>query len=170
MQWAGNRSLLEKLGTRLLEVGESTPLISHSYLNDNDRANPDIIANVSAITKVCGYLAFVAEDDNGNVMGYWFGPDDVPIERAPIVRLDTEGQFKLLGGSTLSEAILGNQVFDDDERFTQLRRELSKSGIAVVATSWAHLTQPRPNTLPNDLHTKLYNDSRVAAGLPPVGV
>ena len=48
----GGDPLREALGFALLVPGRDYPLLTGSYLNDSDRQNPDIMANVAAINDV----------------------------------------------------------------------------------------------------------------------
>jgi hypothetical protein len=159
---------LESIHAYLVTPGEELDLLTHSYLNDEDKANPDIMANVMAIDKVFTYITFVAKTDDSDLIGYWHGPENTPIESAPIVKYDTEGQFSLLLGKQLTEALLGEHVSDDDEEFTRLRDWFSTSAINITAASWDDLDYPDVKTKPNELHRSLYNQNRLAAGLQPV--
>jgi hypothetical protein len=139
-----------------------------SYLNDDDRADPDIMSNISATDEVFKYITFVAQNDNGDLIGYWHGPEGISITLAPIVKYDTEGQFELLQGKSLTEAMLGDYVFDNDDEFTELRDWFSRCGIEIAASCWDNLDTPDPATKPDELHDTLYNKYRVAAGLEPI--
>ncbi|MEJ7601788.1 MAG: hypothetical protein WKG01_28075, partial [Kofleriaceae bacterium] len=66
-----------------------------SYLSEADRANPDIAANVDAMTKTNRLISWFGRDMEGFV-GIWRGPLGLAVERAPIVRLDTEGQYAIV--------------------------------------------------------------------------
>jgi hypothetical protein len=122
------------------------------------------MANVAAMNSTCGYAAFVARDDDGKLFGYWFGPENVDIGDAPILALDSEGQFALLEGATLSEALLGNHVFEDTARFAQLKADFAKAGIAIGAGSWDDLPFPNPPTDPASFHEERYEENRGKAG------
>jgi len=161
----GSTDPLDAMGVHLFEAGESNDLLDHSYLNDQDRADPDIMANVAALTSTCEHAVFVARDDDGNVIGYWFGPEKVSIEDAPLVKLDTEGQFTLLEGTTLSEALLGNHVFEDVENFGRFKESFAKAGIPIDADSWDELVYPDPPTDPATFHEERYEENRGSAGL-----
>jgi hypothetical protein len=159
---------LESIHAYLIAPEEELDLLTHSYLNDADKANPDIMANVKAIDKVFEHITFVAKTDDSDLIGYWHGPESTPIQLAPIVKYDTEGQFSLLLGKQLTEALLGEHVFDDDEEFTRLRDWFSTFGIDISASCWDDLDYPDVKTKPDELHHNLYNQHRVAVGLPPV--
>ena len=165
----GADPLREALGFSLLSPGRDYPLLSGSYLNERDRQNPDIMANVAAIDEVMAMITFVAESEDGDMIGYWHGPERTPIDAAPIVKLDTEGQFDLMQGRNVSEAMLGNYTFGDDERFADGRAWLAECGIDMEAADWHRLSTPTAASMPNKLHRTLYNERRVAAGLKPVG-
>jgi hypothetical protein len=165
---ADDDSLREALNHSLLIPRRDYPLLTGSYLNDVDRQNPDIMANVAAINDVISLITFVAESDDGDMIGYWHGPERTPIGSAPIVKLDTEGQFDLMPGQTLAEAMLGHYTYGDDERFVAGRDWLASHGIVVNATNWHELSTPVAATRPNQLHKALYNEKRIAAGLKPV--
>jgi hypothetical protein len=165
----GDDPLREALGFSLLSPNRDYPLLSGSYLNEKDRQNADIMANVAAIDEVLAMITFVAESEDGDMIGYWHGPERTPIAAAPIVKYDTEGQFDLMQGRTLSEAMLGNYTFDDDERFADGRAWLADCGIETEASDWHDLSTPAAATMPNKLHRTLYNERRVAAGLKPIG-
>jgi hypothetical protein len=165
----GADRLREALGFSLLGPGRDYPLLSGSYLNERDRQNPDIMANVAAINEVLAMITFVAESEDGDMIGYWHGPERTPIDAAPIVKYDTEGQFDLMQGRNVSEAMLGNYTFGDDERFADGKAWLADCGIEMEAADWHALSTPTAATMPNKLHRTLYNERRSAAGLKPVG-
>ena len=161
--------LREALGFSLLSPGRDYQLLSGSYLNQRDRQNPDIMMNVAAINKVLAMITIVAESKDGDIFGYWHGPERTPIGAAPIVKLDTEGQFDLMQGGTLTEAMLGNGTFSDDERFSAGRAWLAACGIEMEAANWRGLSTPTVPTRPDKLHRSLYDGKRIVAGLKPIG-
>jgi hypothetical protein len=158
---------LATMWTHLFDSGETNTLLDHSYLDEKDRADPDIMANVAAMTSTCAFAAFVARDDDGNLFGYWFGPENTPIESAAILRLDTEGAFEIIAGSSLSEALVGDRVFDDDAEFAKLKGQFGRVGISFSANCWEDLVLPETASDPGIHHEKLYNENRAKAGLPP---
>ena len=170
LQWqqgGANADPLGAMGVTLLEVGETHDLLDHSYLNDKDRANPDIMANVAAMQSTCEHAVFVARNEDAAIIGYWLGPENVGIDAAPILKLDSEGQFALLEGATLSEALLGNHVFEDAERFAELKAEFAKVGIAISGNGWDDLPYPKSPSDPGEFHEQRYAENRDKAGLPP---
>jgi hypothetical protein len=131
------------------------PWLDTSYLSAEERANPDIAANVQAIAEVCGLIAFIGADEEGNYFGYWRGPKNRPIAKSPLVRLDNEGQFELLAGCTFAEAILVSQTYDA-EQFTELRDWFRSLGISIEWESQEAATYPKEKDRPDDLHKDLY--------------
>lgn len=171
LQWqrpSPEQDPLAFIDARLLEADEGHDLLDHSYLRPDDLQNPDIVANVSAIKAVCQHAAFVAIDTGGNLFGYWFGPEQLPIHAAPIIRLDTEGCFHLAKGKTLAEALLGYSLYSDDEDFVKLREWFAKFDVLIEPTSWNGMGTLTASTQPADMHSQLYNEGRRARGLPPV--
>jgi hypothetical protein len=154
--------LREALGFALLVPGRDYPLLTGSYLNDRDRQNPDIMVNVAVINDVLALITIVAESEDGDMIGYWHGPERVPIGKAPIVKFDTEGMFGLMQGRTLSEAMLGNATFDDAERFADARAWLASCSIEINAKNWRELSTPEASTRPDKLHHALYEQKRIA--------
>jgi hypothetical protein len=156
------------IDARLLEADESHDLLDHSYLTPKDLQNPDIAANVDAIKSVCQYAAFVAVDTAGDLFGYWFGPEQLPIEAAPIVRFDTEGSFSLVTGRALAESLLGYSPYDEDEDYTELRAWFTKLGVNIEPARWKDAGSHTAPTDPDEMHSRLYNEGRRARGLPPI--
>jgi hypothetical protein len=130
------------------------PWLDTSYLNERERADPDIAANVRAIADVCGMIAFVAADDDDQYLGYWRGPDNRPVADAPLVLFDNEGRFNLCGGSNFAEAVLNRMR--DEERFAELREWLVSRGIPVRVKTMKDVTYPKVDTRPDRLHDQLY--------------
>jgi hypothetical protein len=156
--------LREALGFALLVPGRDYPLLTGSYLSDRDRQDPAIMANVAAINDVVGLMTIVAESEDGDMVGYWHGPERMPIGKAPIVKLDTEGMFCLMQGRNLSEAMLGNYTFDDAGRFADGRAWLASCGIEIDARNWRELSTPEASTRPDELHDMLCEQKRLAPG------
>jgi hypothetical protein len=161
---ADSDPLCEALGFAFLVPGRDYPLLTGSYLNDSDRQNPGIMANVAAINDVLALITIVAESEDADMIGYWHGPERTSIGNAPIVKFDTEGMFGLMQGRTLSEAMLGNSTFDDVERFTAGRAWLAGCGIEIDANNWRELSTPEASTHPDKLHKALYEQKRIATG------
>ncbi len=138
-----------------------------SYLNDNDRANPDIMANVEAMAATNDLVAWFGRDDQGFV-GLWRGPSDRPIETAPVVRLDTEGQYSLLA-ATVPDYLA---IAMPEEEFGTTRQSLIDVGFAVasspIAVRRALAQVVEFNDSPNVYRHALYNQGRARRGLTPI--
>jgi hypothetical protein len=82
-QWAGRQEFYEISELVFLEPGAASPLLDHGYLNEQDRADPDIMANVAAHKQMAKYFkaVAVAGDGLGDCYGYWMHPDEVRTGR-----------------------------------------------------------------------------------------
>jgi len=158
---------LEAFNFQLLSDGRQSSVFDKSYLSETDRANPDIMANVAAIDDVLAHMLVVGELGDYGAYGYWLGPENRPIESAPIVRLDTEGQFELRPGRTLTEALLLDCGSYDEEEFVDLRDWFNVFVLIIPGTSRSDFLSPNIKPTPDDLHMVRYNAHRVVAGLPP---
>ena len=161
MQWTRVKSEedyadpLEALRGRFFDIGDSHPLLDNSYLNENDRANPDIMANVRAIGDIVGMSSFIGEDDDGGVFGYWHGPEQIDAGKAALIRLDTEGQFSLYQGHTLADALVSSWIFDEDD-FKQIKTWLANFDITISADNLDDFPEPQSPSQPDDMHHDLY--------------
>ncbi len=170
-----DRDPLAIVGFRILQPGQSHPLLDNSYLNDKDRANPDIMANVAAMDGTSGLCCFVLETRNG-LMGYWRGPEKAPLHEAPIVFLDDEGQYLLASGRSIAEALCFSAVSHDTTKFFDAARAaFAELGVSAPVVTYADLEFPelavqlRQPTIehPNNFRHRMYNEHRVMAGPSP---
>ena len=90
----------------------------------------------SAYRKIFEHIAFVGKREEGELVGYWLGPENRTAEDSPIVELDTEGQFHLRGRN-LAEYLVACACSQHD--FAQLRHVLDDLGLAVVAETQSNL-------------------------------
>jgi hypothetical protein len=164
-QWAGNNGPLEDLEIEFLAPGHTLELVDHSYLREKDRANPDIMANVAAMDEISRHIGYVAEGLNGAALGYWLHPDEPADRPAPVVRLDTEGQFDILDGTTFAEAVIGCWVHDDDEWFGRLADGFEELGVAMPVRRSADLAPAVVVVDPAKLHHRLFYAERARRGL-----
>lgn len=147
---------LSDLGYRLLAADDAPTLLDHGYLSPAERADPSIAANLVAIDEVCAQISFFAEDDQGNLFGYWHGPERTALAAAPLVKFDNEGQFSLLQGRGLIEALIGDRVFDDDEAFAGHAQCFQGLGFTVAARTWHELADPHAASDPAQCHEAGY--------------
>jgi antitoxin component of MazEF toxin-antitoxin module len=156
-QWEGVGHPFERFGITVLEPGERYLLTDHSYLTEQDRQDPDIMANCAAFERMTEFLKVVAVHEDGLCFGYWTHPrqrQDVP---PPVVMVDTEGSFLVQAGRTLSEACLGEIAYEDDDLFAEVAEELARLGIPVSARSWADLAEVVADPAPEDVMEELYH-------------
>ncbi len=146
-------------GLRLLADDEQPQALDTSYLSAEDLANPDIAANTRAIEETAALITWVAEDrDEGTAIGYWRGPDDVPVAAAAIVSLDSEGQFQLLRGTTLSEALSDEYGQWADEDYAQMIAHCRSLGVAISVDDPDDLPEPTVSPTPDEHHTARYRE------------
>lgn len=136
-----------------------------SYLNEKDRANPDIMANVDAMAATNALIAWFGRDMEGFV-GLWRGPQGTALTDAPIVRLDTEGQYDIVARN-IGEYLL---ITVDEDSFDEHHAAVLAAGFAPAASReeiWEALDDVQ-DPLPNDFRHELYNEGRIKRGLEPV--
>lgn len=142
---------------RLLADGELPAALDTSHLSAEDRANPDIVANTQAMEETAALITWVAEnDDEGVAFGYWRGPADLPLDTAPVVALDTEGQLELLRGTTLSEALVDEYGQWSHEDYTALVEACRAQGVAISADDPDDLLEPQVSPTPSEHHEARY--------------
>lgn len=146
-------------------------VFGHDYLNRQERADPDIQANITAVGQVARLITFAAKDADGNIYGYWHGKANRPIREAPIVQYDTEGQFCIMPGASLTEAFCASYCFEDDDLFAEMKEWFESNDVPFACGSWQEVYDS--GTVPEDdpaaLHNEIYNAERIKKGLPPVG-
>lgn len=134
-----------------------------SYLNAEEKKNPDIASNVIAMSATNLLIDWFARDMEGFV-GFWRGPDKLPIDKAPIVRLDTEGQYDVVA-MTIADYLL---ISSSEDNFTDNREALAAVGLKGHASQkeiWETLNDA-PDV--NDYRHQIYNAERVKRGLEPI--
>jgi hypothetical protein len=159
---------LAALWVKIIEPDSIPSMLDHSYLNETDRANPDTMMNVEAIDEIFKLATFVVELEDDNLLGYWHGPENIPIDQAPIIKLDNEGQFLVCQAQTLTEAILANTLRCQEDKFPEFKAWFAKYDIVITAANIVDIPQRQVITSPGVMHNDIYNAKRVAAGLEPV--
>jgi hypothetical protein len=157
------QDVLDQLEFELVDDPQWSEPSDTSYLNGADRADPDIMANVEAMTATNRLIAWLGRDLEGFV-GLWRGPDSLPLERAPVVRLDSEGQYSLVA-ATVPDYIA---VSVEEDSFSDTRTALIAAGFDVLASRekiWAALDGVID---PNTFRHELYNQGRARRSLEPV--
>jgi hypothetical protein len=146
-------------GLRLLADDELPAALDTGYLTVEDLANPDIAANVRAIEETAALVTWVAEDeDEGQAFGYWRGPNDLPLASAPIVSLDNEGQFHVLRGANLSEALSDEYGQWADDGYPGLVALCRSQGVTISADDPDELPEPTVSPTPAEHHVARYRE------------
>jgi hypothetical protein len=138
LQWrdaAGGSSnnLLKDAGVTFLDGGRMPGLIAAVCIGRDDLEGAARLAYAQAMGDMVRYSGFVAEDAAGDAIGYWFSPDRIPIETAPLLRFDTDGNFSILPGNGIAEAILVIASRDNNLIFSKLRDYLNEQGLNITA-------------------------------------
>jgi hypothetical protein len=89
-------------------------------------------ASVRGYQRMFDQIAFFGHHEDGDLFGYWLGDAPRSVAESPVIRLDTEGQFSLVG-TTASEAVL-SQSSDDpafplERQFKTVRASFEVLGI-----------------------------------------
>lgn len=170
MHLAGGDSPFDELGLYPIMPGEENKIFDTSYLNEADLADLDIKCNIEAIHHVARYARFVAEGDDSDFFGYWLGKSNRKIESAPIIKYDSEGQFSLLPGKTLVEAVAIMNSFDEQDDFLDYKEKFESIGIRFEVSNVedAYDIYPEVDDDPEKLHSEIYNQQRGSRGLTPV--
>ena len=154
--------ILDRLELELVDDPTWNEPSDTSYLTDADRKNPDIAANVDAMTETNKLIAWFGRDAEG-YLGLWRGPNNRSLTEAPVVRLDTEGQYSIVA-ATVPEYIA---IAMPEDEFATTRDQLTKAGFKVGFNPdaiWGALDAF--NDDPNAYRNELYEQNRVARGLP----
>jgi len=153
----------ELTGIEVGDAAEWAPWLDVSYLSESQLKDPDISANIEAISGVCEYISFVVATEDAEYIGYWRGPNNRSLSQSPIVRLDNEGQFRTCAGRNIVEALLSELY--NGETFLELKQLFESKGLALPYSSYAdipHADEPaeEPYIAPAELHDKLYGTFR----------
>lgn len=146
-------------GLRLLADDEQPAALDTSYLTADDLANPDIAANTRAIAETAALITWVAEDeDEGKAFGYWRGPDNLPLTGAPVVSFDNEGQFHVLRGTNLSEALSDEYGPWADDGYPGVVARCRAQGVTIGADDPDELPEPTVSPTPAEHHVARYRE------------
>lgn len=157
--------LLEYLEFEAIAYPHSPEPSDTSYLNEKDLADPDIVANVAAMQATDKLISWFGQDFEGFI-GLWRGPDNTPVERAGVVRLDTEGQYHIVA-TTIGDYLA---ISCDRDEFDHHRSQLIAAGFSVAESRTA--IWDSVETIYNEANryrAVLYNQDRVRRGLEPCG-
>ena len=152
------QSLIDGIELELVDDARWEEPSNTSYLNAKDRANPDIMANVEAMSATNELIDWFGKDMEGFV-GLWRGPESTPIEDALVVRLDTEGQYELVA-RTVGDYLL---VTADEDAFDDHHEALVEAGFEVAPSIKAIHKSIKARRAPNEHRDGLYEAAKAVA-------
>jgi hypothetical protein len=153
--------IIDRLELQLVDDPTWNEPSDTSYLSDSDRQNPDIAANVEAMAETNKLIAWFGRDAEG-YLGLWRGPQNRSLTEAPVVRLDTEGQYSIVA-ATVPEYLA---IAMPEDEFADTRDALTKAGFKVGFNPdaiWGALDAFDDD--PNAYRNELYERARQARGL-----
>ena len=153
-------SILERLELELVDDPAWGEPSDTSYLSAADRANPDIMANVAAMAATNKLVSWFGRDMEGFV-GLWRGADDRPLVQAPVLRLDTEGQYSIVA-ATIPDYIA---ISVPEDEFAAAREALARAGFQVSMNADAIWGALDGFDDPNEHRNDLYEREREERGL-----
>jgi hypothetical protein len=156
---------LAALGVKIIEPERIPCLLNHSYLNEADRANPDMMMGIEAFDEVAKLATFVVELEDDHILGYWHGSENTPIDKAPIIKYDNEGQFSVCRGNNLTEAIISDALSYQEDKFPEFKAWFAKYNIEIASVSVAEIPERQVITNPGAIYDDIYNAKLVTAGL-----
>jgi hypothetical protein len=130
-----------------------------SYLNERDRANPHIMANVEAMERTNAMISWFGRDREG-FLGLWRGPAGTAIERSPVVRFDTEWMYEICARTVADYIALENR-----DSFEEARDLLREAGLSVLDGYRAVWASVEGMTEPKDLHKAFYTEGCAKRGV-----
>lgn len=145
--------LAARSGFRLVLDEDWAPWLDPGASAESVHADPAAVANLRATAEVCRLIAFVAEDGEGQYVGYWRGPSHRKVVLSPLVVYDRTGQFHLCVSSTFAESVLERAY--GNEGFPELRDWFQSLGISIGWDSPSQLTFPHEKLPPKEMYRQL---------------
>jgi hypothetical protein len=174
-QWqdaaSGKADRLRTAGVTFLDQQMPAAVAAISTGHD-DLGSAARIAAAQAMGDMLRCCGFVAEDAAGDGIGYWFGPDAVPIDQAALVQFDRRGSFVVLPGQSISEAVVYVAARGDEEVFATLRDALRQYGLDIQASTLRDLRPRACASDPQLMYERLmreYSSDLSGAAAPDVG-
>jgi hypothetical protein len=168
MQWsAGGASDPSRI--RFLAADQAPAQVAEESSGRADLTGLERAARAQAMTDMFRYSGFVAECGDGAALGYWFGPTNFKIDSAPIIRFDRKGDFSVLPGSCVAEALLALAADKDERCFVELRDQLERHGLHIVPISLAAIRAPVCTPTPQTVYQQILATYRanLSAAVPP---
>ena len=154
--------IVERLELELVDDPSWAEPSDTSYLSEADRENPDVAANVEAMTETNKLISWFGRDAEG-YLGLWRGPSDRALHESPVVRLDSEGQYSIVA-ATIADYLA---IAMPEDEFANTRETLTRAGFKVGFNPdaiWGALDGFDDD--PNAYRNELYEQNRVKRGLP----
>ena len=152
---SGRANRLKDAGVIFLSGDRPPALIEAECRGRDDLSGVARLAHAQAMADMVRYSGFVAEDSDGNAIGYWFGPDQIPIEAAPLMRFFATDDFSILRGKGIAEAALVIASHGDDRIFAELREYFNAHGLKISAQTIADVEQPKCSPSPQATYRQL---------------
>jgi|HubBroStandDraft_6_1064221.scaffolds.fasta_scaffold726260_1 hypothetical protein len=175
-QWrdaaSGRSNRLKSAGVTFIDGNRMPTLIVAICAGRADVEAARRLAYAQAMGDMIRYSGFVAEEAAGDAIGYWFSPDHIPIEAAPLLRFDTHGNFSILRGNGIAEAILVIASRGNNLTFSELRDYLNEQGINVTAQTIQDVQERECSLLPQATYEELiqaYSSDVSAASVSDIG-
>jgi hypothetical protein len=176
LQWRdaarGRNNRLKGAGVSLIDSG-LPKLIAAACAGRDDLGGATRLADAQAMADMVRCSAFAAEDDTtSDAIGYWFGPDRIPIEIAPLLRFDADFNFSIVPGNNIAEAILVVASRGDDRTFFELRDYLNELGFDIGAQSISDVQTRECAILPQATYQRFiqaYSADLSAASVTDIG-
>jgi len=153
--------IIERLELELVDDPSWGEPSDTSYLSPTDRENPDIAANIDAMAETNKLIAWFGRDSEG-YLGLWRGPSGRDLASSPVVRLDTEGQYRIVA-PTIADYLA---IAMPEDEFASTREALTSAGFAVGFNPdaiWGAIDAIDDD--PNSYRNELYEQNRVSRGL-----
>jgi len=169
---SGSANPLKEAGITFLDGDQLPAVIAAACAGETDLEGASRLAYAQAMRDMVRYSGFVAEDATGSPIGYWFGPDQIPIESAPIMRYDTKGNFCILPGDGIAEAVSAVASGDSNLIFLKLRGYLNKHGFTIKARTLDDIRRRACSASPQMVFQQLLRDYSAdlsAASIPHTG-
>jgi hypothetical protein len=152
---SGSANPLREAGVTFLEGDQPPSLVAAACRGRDDLEGIARLAGAQAMADMVRLSGFVAEDADGDAIGYWFGPEHPPIEIAPLMRFDRSGSFSIAPGSDIAEAVLVIASRGDEGAFAALRDWLNEQGFAISARSISDIERPECASGPQAAYERL---------------
>lgn len=163
------RFLQEKTDFELVDQDWNEPS-DVSYLSAAKREEPVMKAILEAAEETNALIAWFGQNPcNSEIgVGLWRGPEHTPLDRAPVVVLDDEGEYRLVA-ATVGDYLLSAVA---PAAFEESQPLLAAAGLAV-STTWDEIITRigrflEAATDPSEFFDSRYNVHRAARGLPPL--